>query len=178
MLLRLAYLSVTNAFALLRLLPMSDRDKDVEILALRQPAHRPETPAGCSPAPYAQSTPRQSRRPRTPGPVRVGPLLCDQALMPPQLSGYCRVLAPHRRPQPTHRRGALEPISTQTWLPRMTNSDPGQLKVTTVGGPGGGPRRAGSGGCNPQKTRGARRFALSANTPRPTCGWTIPGSNQ
>ncbi|MCS7484139.1 hypothetical protein ACFFQW_28950 [Umezawaea endophytica] len=35
MLLRLAYLSVTNAFALLRLLPMSDRDKDVEILVLR-----------------------------------------------------------------------------------------------------------------------------------------------
>ena len=35
MLLRLAYLSVTNVFALLRLLPMSDRDKDVEILALR-----------------------------------------------------------------------------------------------------------------------------------------------
>ena len=35
MLLRLAYLSVTNAFALLRLLPMSDRDKDMEILALR-----------------------------------------------------------------------------------------------------------------------------------------------
>ncbi|MDW6064049.1 integrase core domain-containing protein [Streptomyces sp. FXJ1.4098] len=35
MLLRLAYLGVTNAFALLRLLPMSDRDKDAEILALR-----------------------------------------------------------------------------------------------------------------------------------------------
>jgi hypothetical protein len=34
-LLRLAYLGVTNAFALLRLLPMSDRDKDTEILALR-----------------------------------------------------------------------------------------------------------------------------------------------
>jgi hypothetical protein len=34
-LLRLAYLGVTNAFALLRLLPMSDHDKDVEILALR-----------------------------------------------------------------------------------------------------------------------------------------------
>ena len=33
--LRLAYLGVTNAFAMLRLLPMSDRDKDVEILALR-----------------------------------------------------------------------------------------------------------------------------------------------
>ncbi|MFF5209080.1 helix-turn-helix domain-containing protein [Streptosporangium sp. NPDC000396] len=35
MLFRLAYLTVTNAFAALRLLPMSDRDKDVEILALR-----------------------------------------------------------------------------------------------------------------------------------------------
>ncbi|MDT3440012.1 integrase core domain-containing protein [Pseudofrankia sp. BMG5.37] len=35
MLLRLTYLGVTNAFALLRLLPRSDRDKDVEILALR-----------------------------------------------------------------------------------------------------------------------------------------------
>ncbi|RPE37317.1 integrase-like protein [Streptomyces sp. Ag109_O5-1] len=35
MLLRLAYLGVTNAFAVLRLLPMSDCGKDVEILALR-----------------------------------------------------------------------------------------------------------------------------------------------
>ncbi|MFD9132530.1 integrase core domain-containing protein [Streptomyces bottropensis] len=35
MLLRLAYLGVANAFAMLRLLPMSDREKDVEILALR-----------------------------------------------------------------------------------------------------------------------------------------------
>src|SRR2546423_2458902 len=34
-LLRLAYLGVTNTLALLRLLPMSDRDKDAEILALR-----------------------------------------------------------------------------------------------------------------------------------------------
>jgi putative transposase len=34
-LLRLAYLTLTNAFAALRLLPMSDRDKDIEILALR-----------------------------------------------------------------------------------------------------------------------------------------------
>jgi putative transposase len=33
-LLRLAYLGVTNAFAFLRLLPVSDRDKEVEILAL------------------------------------------------------------------------------------------------------------------------------------------------
>jgi hypothetical protein len=34
-LLRLAYLGVSNVFAMLRLLPMSDWDKDVEILALR-----------------------------------------------------------------------------------------------------------------------------------------------
>jgi hypothetical protein len=32
---KLAYLGVTNAFAMLRLLPMTDRDKDTEILALR-----------------------------------------------------------------------------------------------------------------------------------------------
>ena len=35
MLLRLACLGVTNAIAMLRLLPMSDRDKDIEILTLR-----------------------------------------------------------------------------------------------------------------------------------------------
>ena len=35
MLLRLVYLSVTNVFALLRLLPVSDRDKDAEVLVLR-----------------------------------------------------------------------------------------------------------------------------------------------
>ncbi|RKR91825.1 integrase-like protein [Micromonospora pisi] len=35
MLFRLAYLGVTNTLALLRLLPMNDRDKDAEILALR-----------------------------------------------------------------------------------------------------------------------------------------------
>jgi hypothetical protein len=34
-LLRLVYLGVKNVFALLRLLPASDRDKDAEILALR-----------------------------------------------------------------------------------------------------------------------------------------------
>jgi hypothetical protein len=37
MLLRLAYLGITNALALLPLLPGGDRDKDAEILALRHP---------------------------------------------------------------------------------------------------------------------------------------------
>jgi hypothetical protein len=34
-LLRLAYLAITNAFALLRVLPGGDRDKDIEILSVR-----------------------------------------------------------------------------------------------------------------------------------------------
>jgi len=34
-LLRLAYLGITNTFTLLRLLPGGDRDKDLEILSLR-----------------------------------------------------------------------------------------------------------------------------------------------
>jgi hypothetical protein len=34
-LLRLSYLALTNVVAFVRLLPMSDLDKDVEILALR-----------------------------------------------------------------------------------------------------------------------------------------------
>ncbi|MFD3477799.1 hypothetical protein [Streptomyces sp. NPDC058695] len=54
MLLRLAFLTVTNLFAALRLLPMSDGDKDAEILALRhqlavfrtaQPPSLPAVPA-------------------------------------------------------------------------------------------------------------------------------------
>ncbi|MFD8869113.1 hypothetical protein ACFV1F_33115 [Streptomyces sp. NPDC059590] len=35
MLLRLTYLATTNALAFLRLLPMSDKDKDIEILVRR-----------------------------------------------------------------------------------------------------------------------------------------------
>lgn len=46
MLLRLAYLGVTNAVALLRLLPMSDRAKDAEILALRHQIMVPERQLG------------------------------------------------------------------------------------------------------------------------------------
>jgi hypothetical protein len=34
-LLRLAYLAVTNTFSFIRLLPMSDREKEIEILVLR-----------------------------------------------------------------------------------------------------------------------------------------------
>ncbi|WP_330279349.1 hypothetical protein OHO83_10900 [Streptomyces sp. NBC_00569] len=46
MLLRLAYLTLTNAFAMLRLLPMSDRDKDAEILALRHQITVPKRQLG------------------------------------------------------------------------------------------------------------------------------------
>ncbi len=43
---RLAYLGVTNALTLLRLLPMSTRDKDAEILALRHQITVPERQLG------------------------------------------------------------------------------------------------------------------------------------
>ena len=50
MLLRLVYLSVRNVFAVLRLLPASGRDKDIEILALRHQIMVLERQLGKSPA--------------------------------------------------------------------------------------------------------------------------------
>ena len=49
MLLRLAYLGLTNTFALLRLLPMTDRDKDIEILVLRHQIALPQRRLGGKP---------------------------------------------------------------------------------------------------------------------------------
>lgn len=46
MLLRLAYLSLTNIFAEFRLPPMTDRDRDVEILALRHQIGVPQRQLG------------------------------------------------------------------------------------------------------------------------------------
>ncbi|MGP3924303.1 hypothetical protein [Streptomyces sp. 8N616] len=46
MLLRLAFLGVTNAFAMLRLLPLSDRNKDIEIFSLRHQITVLERPIG------------------------------------------------------------------------------------------------------------------------------------
>src|SRR4051794_17407714 len=85
MLLRLAYLGITNAFALLRLLPGSDQDKDTEILALRHqlavlqrqldgqrvrfdPADRPRR---------RRDHGRAQRRPRSPDECRDGTLGAD-----------------------------------------------------------------------------------------------------
>ncbi|MFJ6676839.1 hypothetical protein ACIQMJ_37560 [Actinosynnema sp. NPDC091369] len=62
MLLRLAYLGVTNAFALLRLLPMSDRDKDVEILALRHQLTVLERQLGNARPRFSRGDRRSSRR--------------------------------------------------------------------------------------------------------------------
>ncbi|MBP2337410.1 hypothetical protein JOF41_003588 [Saccharothrix coeruleofusca] len=61
MLLRLAYLGVTNAVALLRLLPMSDRDKDTEILALRHQITIPEREPGKSRPRSSPTTGHSSR---------------------------------------------------------------------------------------------------------------------
>ena len=56
--LRLAYLTVANAFALLRLLSVSDRDKDTEILVLRHQVRVWEIlkEAGIDPAPGRSAT--------------------------------------------------------------------------------------------------------------------------
>lgn len=76
MLVRFAYLAVTHAFTALRLLPMTDREKDVEILALRhqltvlqrqlgdqRPRLRPEDKALLAALllPMARATLRRSR---------------------------------------------------------------------------------------------------------------------
>ena len=57
MLFRLAYLGITNALALPRLLPMSDRDKDAEILLLR---HLTPDPCARSPSPSPNRPPSPS----------------------------------------------------------------------------------------------------------------------
>ncbi|MEU6265545.1 hypothetical protein [Saccharopolyspora shandongensis] len=62
MLLRLAYLGVTNAFAMLRLLPMSDRDKDIEILALRHQITVLERQLGQERVRFSQLSERSWRR--------------------------------------------------------------------------------------------------------------------
>ncbi|MFJ9181372.1 hypothetical protein [Streptomyces sp. NPDC102360] len=49
MLLRLAYLTVTNLFSALRLLPMSDRDKDAESRTRRRTSLRIEWTVGGRP---------------------------------------------------------------------------------------------------------------------------------
>ncbi|WP_247659245.1 hypothetical protein [Micromonospora sp. U56] len=66
MLLRLAYLGVTNMFAMLRLLPTSDRNKDIEILALRHQIMVPQRQIGgqgprFAPSDRATSSPASSR---------------------------------------------------------------------------------------------------------------------
>jgi hypothetical protein len=65
-LLRLAYLGVTNALAMLRLLPMSDRAKDAEILALR--IRSPSSNGNCTAAAPTSAYATSNRPPTTPPP--------------------------------------------------------------------------------------------------------------
>jgi hypothetical protein len=69
---RLAYLGVTNAFALLRLLPVSDRDKDVEILALRHQITVLERQLGTTRLQFLPGGPGVSGRPAAPAPTGGG----------------------------------------------------------------------------------------------------------
>ncbi|EST35063.1 hypothetical protein M878_07485 [Streptomyces roseochromogenus subsp. oscitans DS 12.976] len=58
MLLRLAHLAATNARSLLRLLPTSDRDKDIEILACgTNCSYCNARPNRCSPATSSRPAP-------------------------------------------------------------------------------------------------------------------------
>lgn len=61
-LLRLGYLAVSNVFAMLRLLPMGDRDKDVEILALRHQIAVLERELGKQKVRFTRVTGRSWRR--------------------------------------------------------------------------------------------------------------------
>jgi hypothetical protein len=61
-LLRLTYLGVTNALAMLRLMPMSDRDKDAEILTLQHQITVLERQLHGEKIQFAWATGRCSRR--------------------------------------------------------------------------------------------------------------------
>jgi hypothetical protein len=61
MLLRLAYLGITNAFTLLRLLPGSDHDKDIEILSLRHQLAVFAAPTRRAAGPVRRGRPRTLR---------------------------------------------------------------------------------------------------------------------
>lgn len=62
MLLRLAYLGLANTFALLRLIPRSNRDKDIEILALRHQITLPQRQLGDTRVRSVRPTGRYSPR--------------------------------------------------------------------------------------------------------------------
>jgi hypothetical protein len=69
-LLPLAYLTVANTFAVLRLLPMTDRDKDAEILALRHQIGVLQRHLGSKTVTFTRRTGRSSPHSYIPGPVR------------------------------------------------------------------------------------------------------------
>jgi hypothetical protein len=68
-LLRLAYLGVTNVFASLRLLSLGDRDKEMEILALRHQIAVLERQLGRAPAAIPSGRPGVPGRPAEPAPT-------------------------------------------------------------------------------------------------------------
>jgi hypothetical protein len=93
-LLRLAYLGLTNTFAMLRLIPMSNQDKDIEILALRHQIavlqrQLGDTRVRFSPADRALLTALLHRLPRpaltqTPSAGAAGPSCADTVRTDPR----------------------------------------------------------------------------------------------
>ncbi len=145
--LRLAYLGVTNAFALPRLPPMSDRDKDVEILALRHQPTIPERQPGNArprfspddralPAALPHRLPTDAhRRPRLP-------------VHPQTVPRWHRDLLAHRHAARSRPRRPGRPRTTRSIRPRCchrrTRTPPGATAASTENSPCSASRSAAS----------------------------------
>jgi hypothetical protein len=113
--LRLAYLGLTNTFAMLRLLPKSDRDKDIEILALRHQigvlqrqlgdtrARVTQLTGRCSPHSHTDYYARRSRPPRRPSAATQIPHL-EPATPAPHTSRIRALLQLPQAPPRHHQR--------------------------------------------------------------------------
>jgi hypothetical protein len=157
-LLRLAHLGVTNAFALLRLLPCSDQDKDAEILVWRHQIAVPQRQLGdqhirFQPADRALLTALLHPLPR-PALQRLRLLI-----RPDTILRWHR--DPARRRHPARSRPPrLEPGSTRRSRPR-SGAVPSTLHRLP---PAGDRHRA---GCRRRGTRHRHGDAGSPSTPRP-----------
>jgi transposase InsO family protein len=117
-LLRLAYLAVTNAFAALRPLPVGDRDKDVEILALRHQITVLERQLG---ADRVKLAPRGPGLPRRPSRASIPPDAAPTAAA--GATGHCLTLAP--RPDQSASRAHLPTQAARTSAHRPFHTRPG-----------------------------------------------------
>lgn len=110
MLLRLAYLGLTNTFALIRLLPMSNRDKDIEILSLRHQVAVLQRQLGDTRVPFSPADRANTNASIT----RTGP---TKASPTPDHSDCC-----HRRSSTRPRSTVSTSANTHVWAAYSTNT--------------------------------------------------------